>query len=275
MIIKHKLINIANNYLAAKQINALSNLFGGIRCVLLKFNFLLTNRSRIKKVSGLPSLKLHVGCGNKRLDGYINVDMVAGSQVDILVDLNTFQFKENCCEAIFSHAFFEHISIPCRVDHLKGALKCLKKSGGSICYIGIPYFGKLVELYLKEEDGPDGTPLKASQFCKFTHGGTTMNIIGKGIRYVRFHPTYLYAELHKALYDEKELKSLLEESGFTSYIIFTTVCPKDKNPLPSNIGFYASNLEKTKNDLIEECMQYLAQFDGEYVDKDKISIVET
>ncbi len=274
MAIKNSLNSTLNKLLSPKQIERIALSYRSIERLYLQVNFFFTNKFRIKKARQSEGLKLHVGCGNKRIEGYKNVDMVAGRHVDILADLNIFQFPENCCDTIFSHAFFEHITAAYRVAHLEGAMRSLKKTGGNICYIGMPYFKYIAELYLQKSEGPNGSLFDAEQVYKFTHGGTTIDILNQGVAFTRKRPTYLYAELHKALYDEDELHKLLQESGYSSYAIFTTVYPKDKNPIPVNIGFYASNLDLDLASLRDECSSYLKQFDGQYIDHQKLSFLD-
>lgn len=67
-------------------------------------------------------LKLHLGCGEKYLEGYVNIDFppsehsVLTPKVDEYHDIRTLQYPENSVDEIRSHHLFEHFS---RTDALK------------------------------------------------------------------------------------------------------------------------------------------------------------
>jgi len=54
-------------------------------------------------------MKLHLGCGDKKLEGYVNVDMVGNP--DKVCDLSVFPwpFEDNSADEIFSEHFLEHV----------------------------------------------------------------------------------------------------------------------------------------------------------------------
>ncbi len=67
-------------------------------------------------------LKLHLGCGEKYLEGYVNIDFpqsehsVLTPKVDMYHDIRTLQYPDNSVDEIQSHHLFEHFS---RTDALK------------------------------------------------------------------------------------------------------------------------------------------------------------
>lgn len=57
----------------------------------------------------MDSLKLHIGCGRTILDGFVNIDMIAGC--DLSLDLNSqkLPFPDNSVDCIFSYHSLEHL----------------------------------------------------------------------------------------------------------------------------------------------------------------------
>ncbi|MBU0471863.1 MAG: methyltransferase domain-containing protein [Nanoarchaeota archaeon] len=82
--------------------------------------------------------KLNLGCGNKILKGYLNVDVADLSGVNIIHDLNKtpYPFKENSIEEVFCRHFLEH------VDNLFFVLEeiCRISKNHSKVKIIAPYF---------------------------------------------------------------------------------------------------------------------------------------
>ena len=56
-------------------------------------------------------MKLHLGCGNNYLEGYVNCDYTNKVKVDKIVDLEkTLPFKNNSIKEVYSRNTFEHIT---------------------------------------------------------------------------------------------------------------------------------------------------------------------
>lgn len=97
--------------------------------------------------------KLHLGCGEKYLDGYINIDYsqkehtVMSIRADIYQDIKTLKYKENSIDEIRSHHLFEHFS---RVDALKFLMTWQKwlKTGGKLV-IETPDYRACSSAYLR------------------------------------------------------------------------------------------------------------------------------
>lgn len=78
----------------------------------------ITNQKIIRDLKERKPLKLHLGAGEKRLNGFYNVDLVELPGVDILADLNEpfDQLPDRSVNRIYSRHTFEHI------DNLMGLL---------------------------------------------------------------------------------------------------------------------------------------------------------
>ena len=81
-------------------------------------------------------MKLNLGCGNKKIDGYVNVD-VCGSP-DVVCDLSQFPwpFDSNTADEISAFHFLEHA-----LDYEKTVLEVYRilKPGG-ILHFRVPHF---------------------------------------------------------------------------------------------------------------------------------------
>lgn len=56
-------------------------------------------------------LRLHVGCGPARLEGWLNCDLYAGENVDVVYDLQArWPFRDNTASAIYGSHVLEHLA---------------------------------------------------------------------------------------------------------------------------------------------------------------------
>jgi len=97
-------------------------------------------------------VKLHLGCGEKYLDGYINVDYppeehsVMKVKADVYKDIRTLSYQENSVDEIRTHHMFEHFP---RAEALRLLAEWRKwlKPGGKII-IETPDFEETVKKYI-------------------------------------------------------------------------------------------------------------------------------
>src|SRR3989338_8205344 len=83
----------------------------------------------------MAELKLHLGCGGKYLEGYVNIDFPPSEhtiiipKADIFKDIRKLEYQENSVDEIRNHHLFEHFS---RQEALKLLLQwgCGFKLGG-------------------------------------------------------------------------------------------------------------------------------------------------
>lgn len=63
-----------------------------------------------KKHKECQAVKLNLACGQRKMDGYVNVDIVPGDAVDMVVDLETFPWpwEDNSIDEIDCHHYVEH-----------------------------------------------------------------------------------------------------------------------------------------------------------------------
>jgi len=92
-------------------------------------------------------MKLHLGCGNKKIHGFTNVDIRALPGVDIVHDItNLPMFEDNSVDEIRASHVIEHISPNRVVDTLQEWYRILKPDG--LLRIYCPDAGKLAQDYI-------------------------------------------------------------------------------------------------------------------------------
>jgi len=100
------------------------------------------------------NVRLNLGCGDKILDGYINVDVVesrAGKKPDILCDLHNLNiFHDNYADEILSVHVIEHFWQWEAADILKEWIRVLKPGGKMI--IECPNLISAAKEFLKNAD---------------------------------------------------------------------------------------------------------------------------
>lgn len=89
--------------------------------------------------------KLHLGCGNRYLEGYINIDIRSGANVDIVADIRNLNFEPESVDLIYNCAVLEHFGRHEWFDILKHWTSLLKPNGKM--YISTTDFDALVERY--------------------------------------------------------------------------------------------------------------------------------
>jgi len=196
----------------------------------------------------LENAKLHLGCGNHRIEGYINIDISQTETTDLSMDLAQLPVLPVSIGCAFSNAFFEHLYRSKRVCHLYRIRQALSKNG-FVCYIGIPYFTNVAKFYLDKSAGTAGPVFDLYNVFRYTHGDPEDSMVRN-----------YQAQLHKSLFNEEELNTLLAQAGFTSWAIFEYGFPGDYSELPVNIGFYACN--NSDIPLEQAVLRYLKPLDG-------------
>jgi predicted SAM-dependent methyltransferase len=151
--------------------------------------------------------KLHIGCGNNALDGWLNSNYYTYAPHLIHLDATEpFPLANNEFDYIFSEHMIEHIS---REDGLLMLNECFRvlKPNGKI-RISTPNLSFLVELYQSD---------KSTLQLEYIKWATDIFIPHVGAH----EDTYVINNFvrdwgHSFIYDEKTLRSSLEKAGFTN-----------------------------------------------------------
>ncbi len=94
-------------------------------------------------------VKLHVGCGNVRFEGWINVDMT-GKQVDVRRDLRKgLPYRDGSAALIYSEHFIEHLTCEEGLTVLREFHRLLKSGG--IVRIATPDLDYLIGKYVSDD----------------------------------------------------------------------------------------------------------------------------
>ena len=204
----------------------------------------LSNRGRIEALQRQRSLRLHLGCGDDHLSGFVNIDYRPTEAVDVAMDLSRPRLADGSVSLAFSNAFFEHLYREARAPHLQLIRQALAP-GGACCYMGIPYFRNIARLYVERGPGTAGSVFDLANVYRYTHG----NPEGQA--------AWWLGQLHKSLFDEAEIAGLLAQSGFESYVMFCYGYPNDTNEVPVTMGFYAVTEPVAAAELRTRCLAFL------------------
>jgi predicted SAM-dependent methyltransferase len=147
----------------------------------------------------LLSPRVHLGCGDHRLEGWINVDLAPSGAVDAVVDCaGRLPFADRALAFLHCEDLLEHVEHEKGIAMLRECFRVLRPGG--VLRILTPDLGALVQkVYL--ERGPLHLAWCAAQLaadgpCQSLNMHLRMN------------------GGHRFVYDEPELRRTLEEIGF-------------------------------------------------------------
>jgi predicted SAM-dependent methyltransferase len=140
-------------------------------------------------------MKLHIGSGKVRLNGWLNVDLAA-PEADLHLDIReTLPFADETITHIFTEHLIEHVNREEAVRFLRECHRVLSKNG--FLRISTPDLKHLVVSYISREIGEWGELWEPKSPC---------SLLNEGIRNWG----------HQFLYDAEELVKTLSEAGFYS-----------------------------------------------------------
>lgn len=207
----------------------------------------IVNARKVRVLQQQRGLRVHLGCGDDRLDDFVNVDYRQTRATDVTMDLALPRLSAGSVAIAFSNAFFEHLYRPTRVPHLRKIRHSLQAEG-VCCYIGIPYFKNVARFYLEGAPGTAGPLFDLFNAYRYTHGDPEQA------------PRWWLGQLHKSLFDEDELSDLLTDAGFTSFVMFCYGYPGDTHELPVTMGFYAATEIRPMEQQRDACLSFLRRF---------------
>jgi predicted SAM-dependent methyltransferase len=149
---------------------------------------------------------LHVGCGNRRIQGFINTDVFSNNQADYGLDLRfELPFPDSSFQGIYTHHVVEHITYEDARLFFQEAFRLLQPQG--VLRIVVPDAGKFIQAY---NQNPESFSELVSFLPEHHHSPkwkTSLQVIDHIFRDSYFNP-------HRSAWDFYTLNSELQESGF-------------------------------------------------------------
>ena len=167
-------------------------------------------------------IKLNIGCGDKKLEGFVNIDIVPTEGTDVVMDVSSDLYLipadialEVRMESVFEH--FYRYDQPAILQHCHRILK----TGGALVINWLPDFDAIIDAYLKREKGIVGDEFDLFNVYRHTHGDPV--------------PKNSPHQLHKDIFSRDSIKSLLEDCGFYIKKLERGVFPGERLALGINI----------------------------------------
>tara|TARA_B100000287_G_scaffold231567_2_gene218026 strand:+ start:3770 stop:4309 length:540 start_codon:yes stop_codon:yes gene_type:complete len=135
-------------------------------------------------------MKLHLGCGERYLEGFIHVDLAGYDHIDHEMPVDNLEiFSDNSVEEIYASHVIEYFDREEIKSVLKEWKRVLKENG--VLRLAVPNFPELIKVYEISDD--------------------LSKILGPLYGKWKIDKKNIY---HKTVYDEKSLKIILEQAGF-------------------------------------------------------------
>ncbi len=147
----------------------------------------------------MDKIYLNIGCGQQKLDGFVNIDLdpMADLQIDVRGGL---PFDDNSVAGIYSEHFLEHLSQAEGIAFMRECRRALKYDG--VLRIAMPDLSYAVQRYLNND------------------WKVKTDIDKYGYEWIDNACEYLNISMrewgHKWLYDETELVRLVKYAGFST-----------------------------------------------------------
>lgn len=95
-------------------------------------------------------MKLHIGCGERYIPGWVHVDIEKHEHVDIVASANDLPLRDECVDVIYASHVLEHFGRHQSTDVLCEWYRVLKPHG--LLRICVPDFREAVKNYIKHRD---------------------------------------------------------------------------------------------------------------------------
>jgi predicted SAM-dependent methyltransferase len=174
--------------------NAVPIRLRGTARMLLTDALMLREKRKAKQLSQAGGgLRLHLGCGGVRKEGWVNVDLL-GDPVDVAWDLSKpLPFDDGSVDAVFHEHLLEHLPLQSGIGFSKECFRVVRPGG--IVRVGVPDAGRLLASYLDPSD----------DYLDRLHPGRPTRLLAA--------QELFYWHRHLTMYDAETLGLVLEASG--------------------------------------------------------------
>lgn len=173
--------------------------------VLLRMRCALSGASRLatRELAARKHLRLHLGCGNALLPGWINMDCyppreIPGTEIVMLDIRRRWPFADGSAAVLFSEHFLEHLPFETVRGHILKEIRRVLEPGGRV-RIGVPDGEYFVEQYMASKHGT-ADPLYEQE----RHGKSAMMMLNE----------IAHGFGHYFAYDFETLEQVLKDAGF-------------------------------------------------------------
>jgi predicted SAM-dependent methyltransferase len=181
------------------------------------------------------SIKLNLGCGAVRPDGWVNTDSSLNAHLQrvpligtvvhkafhtveydsnnvVYMNLNKrWIYKDNSVDVVYASHLFEHLTLASTDLFLKESYRCLKP--GAVIRIVVPDLYKIAKKYIAEYESGKEDPTEFIMWAINMHReGQYGSRIGWMKKIVLEWQGYPHQ--HKFMYDEKSLTNKFKQAGF-------------------------------------------------------------
>ncbi len=149
---------------------------------------------------------LHIGCGDRLLEGFLNTDVFTNKKAECGVDLRfNLPFPDSSFQGIYAHHVVEHIGYEDAKFFFQEALRVLQPKG--ILRVVVPDVGKFLEAYVKNPESSSELASFLPPWHRSPKWKTSLQVVDYVVRDTYFNP-------HRSTWDFCTLKGELFESGF-------------------------------------------------------------
>ena len=157
-------------------------------------------RGNIASKKWRKSKKLHLGCGFKSFDGYINLDFIKTPATDYVLDARSLPFPDSSVNRIESYHMLEHTSKSSAIDMFAEWYRVLEIDGKLV--VELPDFDNVLKEYLRESDNE-----REDLLLKYIFGSQRFD---SDFHYWGWNFERLREELHKQGFRRVERKEAID-----------------------------------------------------------------